>query len=132
LKNWPSKKEATFENRKFKYIKSWQKARELTSKNYQITSEGKFSEDYGLRDQVRRASVSTMANISEGFGSEGNKEFIIFLNYSRRSASGVQSHLYVALDQGYITQNQFDQLYEGLTDLKKLINGFIRYLKESE
>jgi len=116
----------------FEDIKSWQKARELTSKIYQITSEGQFSEDYGLRDQVRRASVSTMANISEGFGSEGNKEFIKFLNYSRRSASEVQSHLYVALDQGYITQNQFDQLHEGLTDLKKLINGFIRYLEESE
>ena len=116
----------------FEDIKSWQKARELTSKIYQITSEGKFSEDYGLRDQVRRASVSTMANISEGFGSEGNKEFIKFLNYSRRSALEVQSHLYVALDQEYISEEQFDQLYGEATELKKLLNGFIRYLKGAE
>jgi len=114
----------------FEDIKSWQKARELTSKIYEITSSGGFSKDYGLRDQIQRASVSVMANIAEGFGSDSNKEFIKFLNYSRRSVLEVQSHLYVALDQEYITQNQFNQLYKDLTDLKKLISGFIRYLKE--
>lgn len=114
----------------FEDIKSWQRAREITSKIYQVTSAGSFANDYGLRDQIQRASVSVMANIAEGFGSDSNKEFIKFLNYSRRSVLEVQSHLYVALDQEYITQNQFNQLYKELTNLKKLISGFIRYLRE--
>ncbi|MEF8799170.1 MAG: four helix bundle protein, partial [Candidatus Bipolaricaulota bacterium] len=116
----------------FEDIKSWQKARELTSKIYEITSSGGFSKDYGLRDQIQRASVSIMANIAEGFGADSNHEFIKFLNYSRRSATEVQSHLYVALDQEYITQKQFNKIYKNLTNLKKLINGFIKYLKKPE
>ena len=116
----------------FEDIKSWQKARELTSNIYKITSDGEFSNDYGLRDQIQRASVSTMANIAEGFGADSNHEFINFLNYSRRSTLEVQSHLYVALDQEYISEEQFDQLYTEATELKKLLNGFIRYLKSSE
>jgi four helix bundle protein len=72
-----------------------------------------------------------MANISEGFDSQSNVEFIRFLIYARRSCSEVQSHLYVALDQNYLTQEIFDNLYEKSTNTAKLINGLITYLRSA-
>ena len=99
---------ATF--RRFEDILAWQKARSITQKIYRISSSGEFARDFGLRDQLRRASVSIMANIAEGFGRRSNKEFANFLNMAHGSASECQSHLYVALDVGYIFQNDFDDL----------------------
>jgi len=84
--------------------------------------------DYGLRDQTCRAAISVTANIAEGFDSQSDIEFVRFLNYARRSASEIQSHLYVALDQKYITQKQFDEIYQKAVETKNLISGFIRYL----
>lgn len=85
--------------------------------------------DFGLRDQMRRAAVSVMANIAEGFDGQSDAEFIQFLIYARRSASEVQSHLYVALDQRYLTGEEFDNLYDWAVQVKNLISGFIRYLR---
>lgn len=113
---------------RFEQIKSWQKARELTNQVYSITGNKNFSKDYGLRSQIQRAAVSIMANIAEGFDGRSSKSFSTFLGYAYRSASEVQSHLYVALDQGYINRNKFDKLYGRTDKVKKLINGFIRYL----
>ena len=79
-------------------IESWKEARELTKNIYGLTARQGFSRDFGLRDQIQRASVSIMANIAEGFDSGSNKSFISFLNYTYRSASEVQSLSYVALD----------------------------------
>jgi len=98
---------------------------------YKVTKEPLFSKDFGLRDQVQRAAVSVMANISEGFDSQSNKAFIQFLGYALRSATEVQSHLYVALDQGYITQDKFDDLYQQAVKGKNLIHGFMRYLRNT-
>jgi four helix bundle protein len=124
---------------KFEEIESWKLARELTKEIYRITKLNNFSKDFGLKDQIQRASVSIMANtclpagtVSEGFDSAPDKSFIIFLNYSYRSASEVQSLLYVVLDQKYISENEFDFLYEKCKDIKNLIGGLIQYLKKKK
>jgi len=117
---------------KFEDIEAWQKARELTRDIYRITNQGSFARDFGLRDQIRRAAVSTMSNIAEGFGRGGNREFIQFLSTAKGSASEVQAQLYVALDAEYITTEQFRQLYDLAQSSGKLIGGFIRYLQKSD
>src|SRR5210317_2001781 len=113
----------------FEEINAWIETRKLTKGIYEITDKSTFSKDFGLKDQIRRSSVSRMANISEGFDSQSNDEFIRFLIYARRSSSEVQSHLYVALDQEYITQELFNKLYEKSIYISKLINAFITYLR---
>lgn len=116
---------------KFEDIEAWQRARVLVSLIYEAARGNLFSKDYGLKDQMQRASVSIMANIVEGFDSSSDVEFIKFLIYSRRSATELQSHLYVALDQEYITQKKFQELYEEVKKIKGLIGGFIKYLRKS-
>lgn len=116
---------------RFEDIDSWKASRELTKAVYKLTSKASFSKDFGLKDQIQRASVSIMANIVEGFDSQSNKAFINFLNYSFRSASEVQSLLYAALDQEYITNSEFDSVYNQCIEIKNLIGGFIRYLNQS-
>ena len=115
----------------FEEIESWKEARQLTNTIYNITNKSPFNKDYGLKDQIRRASVSIMSNIAEGFDSNSNKSFINFLNYSFRSSSEVQSILYVAIDQKYIHQNEFEALYESCDKIKSLIGGLKRYLNNS-
>lgn len=114
---------------RFEDIQAWQEGRSLTKMVFQVTSAGNSFRSHRLRDQIEGAAISTMANIAEGFDSQSDSEFIKFLIYSRRSASEVQSHLYAALDQEYITKGQFDEIYEKAVLLKNLISGFIRYLK---
>ncbi|OGW17197.1 MAG: four helix bundle protein [Nitrospinae bacterium RIFCSPLOWO2_12_FULL_45_22] len=117
---------------RFEDIEAWQAARKLVQEVYRITKGIDFSKDYGLKDQIQRAAVSAMANIAEGFDDRSNQAFIQFLNYALRSVTEVQSHLYVALDQEYITQSNFDELYQQANRIKSIINGFIRYLKTSK
>ena len=116
---------------KFEDIKAWQIARELVKEVYRTTSRDKFAKDFGLKDQIRRAAVSIMSNISEGFERISDKEFIQFLNYARGSSAEVKSQLYIALDLGYIDDNPFKNLYDKCTDISKLIMGFINYLKKT-
>ncbi len=115
---------------KFEDIKAWQEARKLTIILYTITAREKFRKDFALCDQIKRAAISVMANIVEGFDSQSDIEFIKFLIYARRSATEIQSHLYIALDTGYITDKEFNGFYIKLTEIKNLLNGFIRYLKK--
>ena len=112
----------------FEDIDSWKEARQLTNIIYSLTKKGNFNKDFGLKDQIRRAVVSIMSNIAEGFDSNSNKSFINFLNYSFRSTSEVQSILYVAIDQKYIDQKEFESLYENCNKIKSLIGGLKRYL----
>jgi len=114
---------------RFEDIRAWQYARELTNAIYQISNQKEFAKDFRFRDQIRSASVSIMANIAEGFDSSSDKEFLRFLGFARRSATEVQSHLYVALDQTYISQQQFDELFQMTIAAKNLISGFMRYLQ---
>ncbi|NOS69449.1 MAG: four helix bundle protein [Verrucomicrobia bacterium] len=117
---------------RFEDIVSWQRARELTREIYGCSKVGAFARDFGLRDQIQRASVSTMANIAEGFERGGDKEFIQFLSTSKGSCGEVRSHLYVALDQKYVSQQVFADLYSKADEVSRLIGGFMTYLKESE
>ena len=117
---------------RFEDIEGWKKARLLTQQIYQVSGAGPFRRDYGLRDQVRRASVSIMSNIAEGFERDGNKEFTQFLSIAKGSAGEVKSHFYVALDAGFIDQSQFADLYRQADETGKLIGGFMRYLHQSD
>lgn len=117
---------------RFEDIEAWQKARELTKQIYALSNDGQFARDFGLRDQIRRASVSIMSNIAEGFGRGGNKEFMQFLSTAKGSASEVQAQLYVALDANYINQEQFKQLYDLTQSTGNMIGGLIRYLSKSD
>jgi four helix bundle protein len=120
---------ATF--KRFEDIDAWQKARELTSRIYRITGQGDFSKDYGLKDQIRRASVSIMSNIAEGFERSGTGEFAQFLATAKGSAGEVRSQLYVALDQDYITKATFEPLYGSVTQISRMISGLMSYLRKS-
>ena len=105
--------------KRFEDIVAWQEARKLTKNIYTVTA---------LRDQIQRASVSTMSNIAEGFDCESKIEFGRFLNIARRSAVEVQSLLYVARDIRYIDDGLFEQQYEQARKTKALIGGFKKSL----
>ena len=117
---------------KFEDIMAWQKARLLTQQIYLCSKVGPFARDFGLRDQIQRASVSAMSNIAEGFERGGNKEFVQFLATSKGSCGEVKSHLYVALDQKYINQDGFDRLYADADEVGRLLGGFMTYLRQSD
>jgi four helix bundle protein len=117
---------------RFEDIEAWQKARALTQTIYQMTSHGEFARDFALRDQIRRAGVSSMSNIAEGFEREGNKEFIQFLTQSKGSTGEIKSQLYVALDARFITDPEFQRAYDLANETGRLIGGFIRYLQTSD
>jgi four helix bundle protein len=112
----------------FEDIESWKEARILAAKIYEISNRGKFRTDFGLRDQIRRAAVSIMANIAEGFGRGSKPEFIRFLRISRASALETQSHLYIALDLGYLSEADFEALHKQALGVTRLVGGFINYL----
>jgi four helix bundle protein len=117
---------------RFEDIDAWQKGRELTKIIYKITAQGDIAKDFGLKDQLRRASTSIMANIAEGFEREGNKEFKQFLAMAKGSVGEVKSHLYVALDAGTMSQQDFNQLMALADETSRLIAGFLRYLRDSD
>jgi four helix bundle protein len=116
---------------RFEDMLAWQKARVLTKDIYACAKVGTFARDFGLRDQIQRASVSTMANIAEGFERGGDKEFGQFLSNSKGSCGEIKSHLYVALDQGYIPSGTFDKLYANADEVGRLVFGFMTYLRQS-
>ena len=117
--------------RTFVELDAWRTARELTKLVYLVTRSNAFAKDFGLRDQIRRASVSIMANIAEGFGRSGSGELIQFLAIAKGSACEVNSHIYVALDQGYISQSEFDRVNELAERTINLIGGLMKYLQQS-
>jgi len=116
---------------KFEEIQAWQKAREVTTAVYGLSKSGEFAKDFGLKDQIRRASVSVMANIAEGHGRRTNLEFANFLNVSRGSVAEVQSHLYVARALGYISSAEFDQIYASLSEISRMTLSLAKYLRQS-
>ena len=117
---------------RFEDIEGWRKARELARLVSLVTKSGDVAKDYGLRDQMRRAAVSVMANIAEGFGRGGNKEFIQFLGHARGSSAELKSHFYVALDAGFMAENEFGRLYQLASETEALISGFMKYLQASD
>lgn len=121
---------ATF--KRFEEMHAWQSARDLVKLVYEVTKQPGFTRDFALRDQIRRAVISVMSNIAEGFGSGSDAEFVRFLGYARRSASETQSQLYAALDQGYISSEEFDELYAKANITERQINALIGYLARSK
>ncbi|MFY9402207.1 MAG: four helix bundle protein [Candidatus Omnitrophota bacterium] len=116
---------------RFEDLDVWKESRVLVNMVYDLTSKTLFQKDFGLKEQIQRASVSCMLNVSEGFDSGTNPQFIQHLIYVRRSSSEVQSILYVALDRKYISLKEFESVFERAKNVGKLSNGFIRYLKNS-
>ena len=117
---------------RFEDIEAWKLGRELSRRIYEVVNGTKFSKDYGLRDQICRASVSVMSNIAEGFNAGSNAEFTRFLGYAQRSCSELQSQLYIALDQNYITKELFDNIYDLSRKTSSKIGAFIKYLKQQK
>lgn len=115
---------------RFEQIEAWQTARELTRQIYVVSAEGAFARDFGLRDQMRRAAVSVLSNIAEGFESLTQATFIRYLSIAKASAGEFRAQLYVALDVGYLTQAQFDNLYDLADKCSRQISNFISYLEK--
>ena len=113
----------------FEDLQVWQDTRKFVKSIYELTSLDNFKKDYGLKDQIQRAAVSIMNNISEGFERDNNKEFMRFLSYSKGSAGEVRSMLYVAMDLEYISKNDFDDNYKNAVDIIKQIANFKKYLR---
>ena len=116
----------------FEEITSWQKSRLFNKRIYEITENISFKKDFDLVRQIRRASISISSNIAEGFERNTDKEFVYFLYVSKASAGEVRSQLYLALDLNYISKIEFDELYLNVSDISKLISGFIKYLENSQ
>ncbi len=110
----------------------WQKTRALTKLIYSFTNKNPFNKDFGLKEQIQRSAVSTMSNIAEGFGRGSNSEFVQFLFVAKGSLSEVKSQLYVALDLDYLTDSEFKKPYDLTEEITKLINAFIRTLKDDK
>jgi four helix bundle protein len=117
--------------RRFDEIEAWKKARELTKSVYNLSGNGSFAKEFALRDQIRRASVSIMANIAEGFERDGPAEFIQFLAIAKASAAEVLSHAYVALDQDFISKEDFDRLFAQTSDVGRMLAALMMYLRRS-
>lgn len=117
---------------KFEDLAIWQNAREFCKDVYALTKHSEFSTDYRFKDQIRASSGSIMDNIAEGFERDGNKEFIQFLFIAKASCGETRSQLYRALDNRYITQDEFSKMYEGALSLSRSIYNFIYYLKNSD
>lgn len=113
---------------RFEDIEAWKTARLLTNQVYDLTDQGKFARDYALKDQIRRAAVSVMSNIAEGFESRTQALFIDFLGRAKGSAGEVRCQLYIALDRNYISQRQFDAAYELCDKASRQLSRFMGYL----
>ncbi|MGH2575902.1 MAG: four helix bundle protein [Ignavibacteria bacterium] len=113
---------------RFEDLICWQKARLITRDIYKITLNGSFSKDYSLKDQIRRASNSVMLNIAEGFCRKSHKEFKHFLFVAHGSIGEIQSALYIALDQVYISNEVFQNIYNKCEENSKIISGLIKSL----
>lgn len=119
------------EVKNFEDLEIWKDARLFTKAIYQMTKDTGFAKDFALRDQIRRASMSVMSNIAEGFERGGNQEFIQFLYVAKASCGEVRSQLYVALDQAYVAQKDFDDASQSFRRLSIMISNLIDYLKRS-
>lgn len=114
---------------RFEDIKAWQEARILANMIFELIKENKALEkDYRFKDQLTSSAISIMANIAEGFSRRFNKEFIQFLFVAKGSTSELQSHLYVGLDQGYMSKVKFNEIYQQTDKVARFISNFITYL----
>lgn len=116
--------------KRFEELDCWVESRKLVGIIYSLSKKEQFRKDFDLVSQARRSAISTMANIAEGFHRASNKDFMKFLDYSRSSVAETISHCYVALDQGYISAEEMDQVNNQADILWKRVNNFIGYLNK--
>jgi four helix bundle protein len=114
---------------RFEDLEAWQTARQLVNQIYDLSDAGSFAKDFGLRDQMRRAAVSVMSNIAEGFESRTQTQFLHFLGIAKGSAGEVRAQLYVALDRRYISQEAFNLLFDIGDKCSRQISRFVSYLE---
>jgi four helix bundle protein len=117
--------------RRFEDLEAWRAARRLAVELYRVSGRGPFARDFPLRDQVRRAAISVMSNIAEGFERRSRREFLRFLTIAKASAGEIESQAYLAFDLGYLCQAELDPLRAQLALTKRLVVGLIRYLEKS-
>ncbi|MBL7934211.1 MAG: four helix bundle protein [Bacteroidia bacterium] len=118
--------------KRFEDLEVWIAAKDASVMIYKITENESLRKDFGLKDQIRRASISVISNIAEGFERNGNKEFIQFLSIAKGSAGEVRAQLYIIKELNFINEEEFVLLYEKVTQVSKMLSGFINYLKQSE
>jgi len=117
---------------RFEDLKAWKLARLLANRIYDFTVIGEFSRDFGLRDQMRKAAVSIVSNIAEGFERDGDKEFIQFLFVAKGSCGELRAQLYIARDRQYVTDTEFSELFGSALEVSRMISGLIKYLRQSK
>ena len=116
---------------RFEDIEVWKLSRELIKSIYRITESDKFCRDFDLKRQIRRASISIISNISEGFERRSNKEFVQFLFIAKGSAGEVRSQLYIAYDLDYVSINDLEELKKRIEIISKSLSGFIKYFRST-
>jgi four helix bundle protein len=117
---------------RFEEIEAWKTARSLTGRIYALTNEGLLARDFGLRDQMRRASVSIMSNIAEGFESRTEKLFLEFLGRAKASAGELRAKVYIAHDVGYLKKLEFDEIFDPVDKCSRQLSRFMTYLRGSK
>lgn len=116
--------------KRFEDIQAWQKARTVSILIYRLCGTDNFSRDFELRGQIRRSAISIMANIADGQGRRTDKDFANFLNIALGSVAETKSHMYLALDLGYVDQTSFNEIYEKLDEVGRMIFGLIEHLRK--
>lgn len=114
---------------KFEELEIWKLSTEIAVIIYKMTKKAPFIKDYGLTDQLRRASVSVASNITEGFERNNNNEFIYFLRIAKGSCGELRTQLYISKEIGYITEQEFLAISDQLVKLSSMIGKFARYLQ---
>ena len=115
--------------KRFEELEVWQRAKDLTNLVYKYSTDGAFSHDFGLRDQMRRAAVSIMSNIAEGFESQTQAMFIKYLGHAKGSAGELRAQLYIAKDQRYLSEENFSEMFSLAEICSKQLARFIQYLE---
>ena len=118
--------------KRFEDLPVWIRARELVGSIYECSERGRFARDFGLRDQIRRAAVSVVSNIAEGYERDGNRELLQFLSQAKGSCGEVRAQIHLARDQGYVDENRYRELLRRCVEISRMLAGLIRYLKGSE
>jgi four helix bundle protein len=115
--------------KKFEDLDVWRYSRKLVGDIYRSSAAGQFSKDFGLRDQLRRASISVLSNIAEGFERAGNREFAHFLYMAKGSAGELRAQLYIAFDLNYVSENEFRNLSNSSETISRQLSALIKYLQ---
>lgn len=118
--------------RQFEDLEVWKKSRVLSSNIYKQSNNALFNKDFGLRDQMRRAAVSVVSNIAEGFERKSNKEFLYFLNVAKASAGELRAQSYIAIDLNYLTNEEFEIIQNDIIEISKMLHGLMKHLENKK